>query len=280
MTSSRSHAPYPNAHWYVVTLVVITVIGFWRGYFAVLGAAVWSWHFHGITASLWIALCGLQSWSIATRRVALHRAFGKASLFLFPFFFASMVTIWHTMAAATSPSHPFYRFWGGPLGVTDGVATAAIGWLFVEGLRHRRQPQQHARFMLAIPLFLLPPALERVFSHYVPGLTMDGPQDFHFFRWDEHLSIAICIAVTLLLYRQAPRHGQAFLVAAGLMIAQGLGFETIGRSTAWLAIFVAFGSVPAPIVVLIGLAIGTAITWLGWTVPSRPAPSRPIATNV
>ena len=274
MTLSRSHAPFRHAPWYVVALVVVVVIGFWRDYFAVLGEAVWSWHFHGIAASLWILLCGLQSWSIATRRVPLHRVFGKASLALFPFFFASTLTILHTMAAATSPTHPFYRFWGGPLGVEDGLATAAIGWLFFEALRQRRNAPQHARFMLAIPLFLLPPALERVFSHYVSGLRMDGPQDFAFFRWDSNLAQVIGVAISLALYRQAPRHGQAFMVAAAVMVMQIVGFETIGQSASWLAVFMAFGAVPAPIVVLLGLAIGTAITWLGWAAKSRPAPSR------
>ena len=274
MIPAKSGMPYRRAHWYVAALVVVVAIAFWRDYFAALGEAVWSWHFHGIAASLWILLCGLQSWSIATRRLPLHRAFGKASLAIFPFFFASTLTVVHTMAAATSPHHPFYRFWGGPLGVADGLAVPATGWLFFEALRQRRNPQQHARFMLAIPLFLLPPALERVFSHYVPGLRMDGPQDFAFFRWDMHLSQVIGVAISLALYRQAPRHGRAFLLAAAAMIAQIVGFDTIGQSPAWLAVFMAFGSLPAPIVVLLGLALGMTITWMGWIAAPRLAPSR------
>lgn len=271
--------PYRHAHRYVAVLVAITAIGFWRDYFALLGEAVWSWHFHGIAASCWIVLCGLQSWSIATRRVPLHRAFGKASLFLFPVFFASNLTIVHTMAAATSPDHPFYRFWGAPLGITDGLAVAAVGWLFLQGLRRRRNAQHHARFMLATMLFLLLPALERVFSHYFPAMMMNGPQDFWLLRWNLHITNAICIAITLALYRQAPRHGRAFAVAAAVMVIQAIGFETIGQTAAWRAVFMAFGSLPAPVVVLTGIAIGTVLTWAGWAVPMQPARSpRPAAT--
>ena len=272
--AAKSVMPYRHAPWYVTALVGVVVIGFWRDYFAMLGEAVWSWHFHGIAASLWILLCGLQSWSIATLRVPLHRTLGKASLALFPFFFASTLTIVHTMASTTSPDHPFYRFWGGPLGVADGLATPAIGWLFFEALRQRRSAPQHGRFMLAIPLFLLPPALERVFSHYMPGLKIAGPQDFAFFRWDMHLAQLVGIAISLALYRQAPRHGRAFLITSTFMIMQIIGFDTIGESAAWLTVFMAFGSVPAPVVVLLGLAIGTTITWMGWIVPSRPVMSR------
>lgn len=271
--------PYRHAHRYVAALVVITAIGFWRDYFALLGEAMWSWHFHGIAASCWIMLCGLQSWSIATRRLPLHRTFGKASLVLFPVFFASNLTIVHTMAAATSPDHPFYRFWGAPLGITDGLAVAAVGWLFLQGLRQRRNAQQHARFMLATMLFLLLPALERVFSHYLPAMMVNGPQDFRLFRWNMHITNAICIAITLALYRQAPRHGRAFAVAAAVMILQAIGFETIGQTAAWRAVFMAFGSMPALAVVLTGIAIGTVLTWAGWTVPTQPARShRPAAT--
>jgi len=55
------------------------------------------------------------------------------------------------------------------------------------------------------------------------------------------------------------------------MMLQIVGFDTIGRSPAWLAVFMAFGSVPALVVVLLGIAIGTAITWLGWIIPSARA---------
>ena len=164
---------------------------------AVLPGAIWPWHVHGITASLWILLVGLQSWTIADRRLPLHRTLGKLSLGLFPFFFAGSVAVVHAMAVATTPDHPFYRFWGAPLGTVDTLATATIGWLFFEGLRQRRNVQQHARFMLATPLFLLLPALERVFSHYVPGIRIGGPQDFYFFRWDTHITNLIVIAFTL-----------------------------------------------------------------------------------
>lgn len=136
-----------------------------------------------------------------------------------------------------------------------------------------------ARLMLATALFLLPPALERVFSHYVPGLRMDGPQDFAFFRWDLHFTNMVCVAIAFALYRQAPRYGRAFAVTAGVMVLQSVGFETIGQTSAWSAAFMAFGSVRAPIVVLIGLAIGMAITWAGWTIPLRFDRSRQPAAS-
>ena len=211
--------PYRRAHWYVMELAAITAIGFWRDYFAVLPKAIWPWHVHGITASLWILLVALQSWTIADRRLPLHRTLGKASLILFPFFFAGGVGVIHSMAVATTPTDPFYRFWGAPLGSVDTLATVTIGWLFFEALRARRNVQQHARLMLATPLFLLFPALERVLSHYVPGMRMAGPQDFWFFRWDTHITNLIVIAFTLALSAGAAprpclrgvrrRHGRA-----------------------------------------------------------------------
>ena len=270
MTTARPAMPYRRAYWAIGALTIVAILGFWRNYFAVLDEVVWSWHFHAVPASLWTLLTGLQSWSIATKRVPLHRAFGKASLLLFPVFFASMLTIVHTMAAATAPAHPFYRFWGGPLGVQDGLATIAIGVLFYQALRHRRQVQQHARYMLAIPLFLLPPAIERLFSHYVPWLRMNGPQDFAFFRWDMLLANSISIAITLALYRQAPRYGRAFAITAAFMVLQIFGFETVGQTTAWTAAFMAFGTLLAPIVVLTGFAVGILLTWMGWVSPVAP----------
>lgn len=262
--------PYRRAHWYVAGLIVIAAVGFWRDYFAALSEAEWSWHFHGITASLWIVLVALQSWTITTRRVPLHRTLGKSSLILFPLFFAGSAAVVHAMAAATSPAHPFYKFWGAPLGTVDALATIAIGWLFYEALRLRRDVQKHARLMLATPLFLVLPALGRVFTHYVPGLRIDGPPDFWMFRWDTHLANILTILFTLAHYRQSPRHGRAFAVSAAVMVAQGITFETVGTWEIWQRAFMAFGQLPALGVVVVATGVGAAITWAGWTAPRRP----------
>jgi hypothetical protein len=37
------------------------------------------------------------------------------------------------------------------------------------------------------------------------------------------------------IFRQAPRHGRPFLIAAGFIAAQAITFETLGRIPAWAA---------------------------------------------
>lgn len=269
--------PFRHAHWYIGALVAITAAGFWRDYFAALPDAIWAWHFHGITASLWILLTGLQSWSAANRRLPLHRALGRVSLGLYPLFFAGGIAVIHAMAVATSPAHPFYKFYGAPLGTVDTLATIAIGWLFYQALRQRRNVQQHARMMLAIPLFLVLPALGRVITHYVPGLSMAGPPDFWLFRWDTHLANLLCILFTLALYRHAPRHGRAFAVAAAVMVLQSVAFETVGRTAAWGRLFAGFGALPVGPVVAAGVVAGAAIVWAGWMTSDRVGPRASVA---
>jgi hypothetical protein len=76
--------------------VVIAVIvgGFWPSYFSIWTNIPWQFHAHGIAASIWVAMVTVQSWTAHDKsQLALHRAVGKSSLFLFPFLIAGLAAI-------------------------------------------------------------------------------------------------------------------------------------------------------------------------------------------
>lgn len=264
--------PYRNAHWWIVAILIVTGIAFWRDYFGVLGAAPWAFHLHGITATLWIVLLGLQSWTSATRRFPLHRIFGRTSLLLFPLFIAGGFGVEHSMAAATLES-PFYRLHGLGLGWSDLLAMATVGWLYFNALQHRRSVQRHARFMLATPLMLVSPALGRIGTHFVPGLIIKGPQDFPLFADSYHLANLIAAIAAFWLYRAAPKHGLPFLVCGVVVVAQSIGFAIAPYLVSARALFVMLGQLPAASFVLTGLAVGIAVTWGGWIAGQRSGPA-------
>ncbi|MGJ3626074.1 hypothetical protein AB5I41_02250 [Sphingomonas sp. MMS24-JH45] len=122
--------PYRHAHWFLATLIATAVFAFWPGYFGTLGAAPWGMHLHGVTATGWLLLLALQSWSIHDRRVGVHRALGRASLFYFPLFLAGASAVILSMARAT-PSHPRSTLvYGDRLAATDGPSLLLLAWLF------------------------------------------------------------------------------------------------------------------------------------------------------
>ena len=83
--------PYRFAHWLILMLIVLTVPAFWRSYLSDLSSSRIELHVHGVTASIWMALLAIQSWSIHNRHRRLHRTLGKASFVLFPFFLVGFV---------------------------------------------------------------------------------------------------------------------------------------------------------------------------------------------
>src|SRR5687768_8070023 len=112
--------PYRHAHYYLLALFPLTLFAFWPGYFSDLRGAAYSAHVHGVTASLWIALLAMQSWSIQRRQNALHRTLGYSSFVLFPFFTVGGLLVIQTMAMKfTAGVSPFYNVYGPGLALLD-----------------------------------------------------------------------------------------------------------------------------------------------------------------
>ena len=262
--------PYRHAHWFLLLLFPLTGLAFWTNYFSKFASSPLSFHVHGITASLWIALLAFQSWSIDRRRNALHRSVGIASFALFPLFIAGGLLVIQTMAIKFGPRiDPFYAAFGARLGLIDVVSSLAIPAMFYMALKWRRKVHVHARYMLAPMLFLLGPILSRL-APVLPPLRMGGPEDLYRFGWCVHLANAAAIAVAAWLYLKAPKHGRPFLVAGALIVVQSLLFETLGRVPAWESLFAAMAHIPATLVAGVGIAASAAVVWAGWTAGQAP----------
>ena len=68
--------PYPRAHFYVLAVMAVTVIGFWESYFSVWSDVPWQFHAHGVAASIWVMMVMAQSWTAHHRQLPLHRGTG------------------------------------------------------------------------------------------------------------------------------------------------------------------------------------------------------------
>ena len=263
--------PYRHAHWYLLLLFPLTGLAFWPNYFSKFAVSPYAFHVHGITASLWIALLAVQSWTIHHRRNALHRGAGMASLALFPFFLVGGLLVLQTMAAKIGTREdPFYIVFGARLGTMDALSSIALPFLFYLAMRWRRKVQLHARYMLAPVLFLLGPILSRLMPA-LPPFAITGPETFYRFGYGLHFSNGIAVAFAAILYAKAPRHGLPFLVVGGLVLVQSLLFETLGRAPGWEALYASLARVPTPIVVSLGLAAGILAGAAGWIGGQKPA---------
>ena len=264
--------PYRYAHVYLLLLFPLTLLAFWPSYFAVLPAASWPIHFHGVIASLWIALLAWQSWTIHHGRTEQHRAAGLASLAVFPFFLASNLLIVHSVAGKfVTGENPFAARFGARLAILDLIATAAIAFLYWSALRWRREVHLHARFMLATVFFLFAPIFARVFRLYVPPLAV-VPPEFDGFLFNVQLANFATLLLAVALAARLPKHARPWLMTAAAVAVQMVAFETLGGWAAWEAVVLAIAALPASLVFSSGLAAGALVAWLGWSaVPPRVA---------
>ena len=256
--------PYRTAPYWIVALLALTVVGFWPGYFSVLATAPWGFHLHGITATAWLVLLSVQSWSIHRKRIALHRWLGVSSLVLYPLFLAGGVAVVLSMAAATAAGDIFYKIYGARLATMDMTSVVLLGYLYYKALADRRRVQLHARWLLSTPLPLVMPILGRVISHWTPGFTMHGPQDFHLFVWPIRIASVIAVAFTAWLYFAAPRDGRPFLITGLALAGQAVLFETVGLLSAWDTAYRAIGGLPVVPLLLSAVVMGITIDWFGW----------------
>jgi len=265
--------PLRTAHYWLLGLLGCTLFAFWPTYLVDLPDGKPAWHVHAAGALLWVVLVIVQSWSIHGGHRDQHRKLGLASFALFPLFLigGALAIKAEAMTLAADFTDPENADIG-PFGFFDTVANVGFATLFYGGLKHRRNVQLHARYLVATTLFLVAPVIWRLLGEHVPFFASDTPETLHRFSYAMAAGNAGAIAITLYLYRQAPRYGRPFAIAAGFIAAQQVLFETLGRLEAWGELFSRFGSVPtSPLVVSTGV-LSLAICWHGWISGRRADP--------
>lgn len=270
--------PYRHAYWFLLAIFPLAALAFWPGYLATIAAAPLQMHAHGVTATLWLILLTLQSWSIHAGRNALHRTLGAASLGLFPLFLAGGSMIFLGMAQRyVEAASPFYALYASRLALIDLVSVAAFAGCYFEALRQRGRVQVHARYMLATVLFLLPPILGRL-APILPPLAIESPADFGKLGIGFQLANGITAAIAFILALTSGRHGRPFYLAGAAVVLGGLLFEFVGPLPAWKALFVQFAYVPTLPFALAAAVAGIGIAYAGWIGGRRPGAPEAAAT--
>jgi len=215
-----------------------------------------------------------QSWTIHHDRIALHRKIGPAIFILFPFFM--IAGMWVIHVEATTLAGDFTSVEGKQLaqfGFFDPLANIGFAALFWGGLKYRYKVQLHARYMLGTLLFVIAPIGFRLLAILIPFLRSD--ETFSYAMAGGNL---IALAIALILYRQAPKHGRPWLIAAGFIVAQGITFETLGRIPAWAPIFASVSYVNLPLLLTLTGIVSLGIAWHGWIAGARPGAPKAFAT--
>jgi len=271
--------PYPHAHVYVLVVMGVIVAGFWPSYFAVWGSVPWQFHAHGVAASIWVAMVAAQSWTVHRARLALHRAVGKSSLFLFPFLIAGLAAIIDvTGKGYVAADGPVRTMFGASFLIGLALAIAAYVTVYYRALKYRRKVWVHSGYLLATPLILFESPFSRLLGTYLPALSVGGPEDFHLVMVSILWAMAAELAVIAAIWLRYRDRAKPFLVAACFIVAQMLTMGLMADSALLQSLLVVIGRLPSAVVVLSGFAVGALTSWAGWNAGKRPtAPVAPVA---
>lgn len=261
--------PYRHAHWYLLALFPLAGLAFWPSYLSQLGTASAEFHVHGITATLWLVLLVLQSWTIHSNRRAAHRTIGPGSLILFPLFLMGGVGIFFGMADRYVAGSQFHSLYAPKLAWFDFVAVAGFAYFYFEALRQRRKVHPHSGYMLATAMFLLPPIFGRL-SGIPLGVT--GPADLYKLDTGFQAANVLIAGLAFFIGYSRGKHGRPWVLAGVLTLAMTVLYATIGNMAAWQRFYASLADWPtAPFAFAAGLA-GVLIAYAGWTAGRRTVP--------
>ena len=264
--------PYPNAHYWVLLILLPLVIAFWPTYFAPDASVQPALHIHGITAMLWLALIAGQSWLIHNGFWTLHKRTGKTSFILFPAFLAGLFMVIHTNAVGLAGEPDAVRSGVGPnFSAVSAVVILSVGFSYFMALRSRHLVQLHARYLLATPILLIEPVTSRLIINFVPGFrsSTDAAATIVNLSWAYYFSMSFVLALTVFLYLRDRDNGRPFLLLSILIMMQVASYELLGGNAWWTDAIIAAFNRPIEFVGLAGLITGALITWLGWSVSPR-----------
>jgi len=255
--------PYRHAHWLILALIALTVPAFWPTYLSSLSSSRVELHVHGMTASGWMALLALQSWTIHHGHRQLHRALGKVSFVLFPFVlvgFGLVEVSWASnLIARTSELHVDY---GARFGAIDLVAFCGTAYFYYMALRARRNVQLHAGYMIVTAVFLIGPVVQRLTPLVLATLT-EGQME-----WSMSTHVRIGMVFTLMVLGTAayfstgntrPLRDAALLTSLQLLL-----WETLGVWSWWGNAYAHIGASNPLLVAGAAFLIGMALIGAGW----------------
>ena len=229
----RPAPPFARAPQALLLVFALALLAFYPSYLSRLPQTDAVRHFHGAVAFLWMLLLVVQATLARRRLFHWHRPLGKAVFVVAPLFLASGVLILHDMAGF---SNPFQQAFGARLVFVGLLAMAFYATAVWQALRHRREVQVHARWMISTALVLLPPVFARLVG--MSGLVGSFEAAFHaaFF-----LTEAILL---VLLWRdvRAGRGAAAYRVLLAVTVVAQLGFVAVPQVPAWTAACRAFGA--------------------------------------
>lgn len=150
--------------YYFLFLIALVFIGFWPSYFSKFFDASADFnqyfHFHAVTATLWLVFLILQPILIRTKKFQTHKLVGKLSYGLVPLLFISVMLLAHSQRELTT-SNLAGELW---IPFKD-LFIFSFGYGIA--ILYRKSMPIHARGMIVAGMALIEPVMARLFFNVI-----------------------------------------------------------------------------------------------------------------
>ncbi len=172
---------YRNLALFASLLFVITILGFYKTYFALFPAFDASTtklvHIHLMLLLSWIVLLIVQPFLIRKRKYKAHRIVGKASYFLVPLIVLSMIGMVHKQFMEDVQQR---------MSLPENLKAIFIGiaqlilfvWFYIFSIIHKKNIAYHMRYMIGTGLVMITPAFARLCYEITNANLLSGIASF------------------------------------------------------------------------------------------------------
>ena len=235
--------PFRNVYIYFALLVPVTIFGFWRTFFAILGnlpdKVTPLTHVHALLMMLWLLMLVVQAWFIRTKRFRPHQWVGRSSYVIAPLVILSGLAALHQEFNRTPPQ-------GVSIEEIFRLDVLAFGMLLAFGITwglaivYRRQTPLHVRFMISTAFAVATAIVFRIFYFWVPGCDTDHAAVAG--NWAV-LSLLLLVLIAMDWRRGVKR--SPFWVVTLVLGVMHLGYWTFAKTDGWLAFCQWYADLPS-----------------------------------
>ncbi|MDQ2701336.1 MAG: hypothetical protein M3Y70_00660 [Pseudomonadota bacterium] len=208
---------------WVLLLLAVAVLGFWKPYFSRLTTAQGLAHVHTAAMLAWIGMLVAQPVLVHRRQLAWHRLLGKASYVVAPLIVVTALMLAQLRISQVPPEMLPLQRTIMYLGVS---ASAMFLLMWGLGIRHRRDSVVHARYMVGTALLLIDPSLARVMIHWIPAVPPP------LYQWISFGVVYLALGA-LIAFDRVPRGRRTLQVVLVLMVALHVSILLVPGTTAW-----------------------------------------------
>lgn len=205
---------YKNLWYFMLLFIPLTFLGFYKSYFVQFphftGSNNYLIHIHATLAGLWVLMLIVQPFLVVNKKLAWHRAIGKASYFILPLLILSFIP---QILRRISEGNSVFTFFP----ISDALALLI---LYSLAIYYRKKVGKHMRYMIASSLVFLGPTFGRIGLH-VLGLSEIQTQHC------QYGIIYLILGALIFLDKSNSKDYRPYLVAVALFVIHQISFMIV-----------------------------------------------------